>query len=66
MSVGGAADGVEVTVLMPCLNEARTVEACVRQAAAFLRQHGIDGEVLVADNGSTDESPRLAAAPGPG
>jgi hypothetical protein len=64
MSVGAAADGVEVSVLMPCLNEARTVAACVQQAAAFLRQHGIDGEVLVADNGSTDDSARLAAAAG--
>jgi Glycosyl transferase family 2 len=55
---------VEVTVLMPCLNEARTVAGCVRQAAAFLARHGIDGEVVVADNGSTDGSPGLAAAAG--
>ena len=43
----------ELTVLMPCLNEAETLETCVRKAAGFLAEHGIDGEVLVADNGST-------------
>ncbi len=62
--MGAAGDSLEVTVLMPCLNEARTVAACVQQAVAFLRQHGIDGEVLVADNGSTDASAQLAAAAG--
>jgi hypothetical protein len=51
-------------VLMPCLNEARTVAACVRQAGAFLREHGLEGEVVVADNGSTDGSRRLAAEAG--
>ncbi|MDR0344977.1 MAG: glycosyltransferase family 2 protein [Nocardiopsaceae bacterium] len=57
-------DDVELTVLMPCLNEAETVAACVRKAASFLAGHGIDGEVLVADNGSTDDSQRLAAGAG--
>ena len=55
---------VELTILMPCLNEARTVAACVREARAYLEQAGIDGEVLVADNGSTDGSIELAAAAG--
>jgi len=55
---------VELTVLMPCLNEAETVETCVRKAAGFLAEHGIDGEVLVADNGSTDGSQALAAGAG--
>lgn len=45
---------------MPCLNEARTVAACVAQARDFLARTGIDGEVLVADNGSTDGSQQLA------
>src|SRR6266536_63903 len=49
---------------MPCLNEAETVETCVAKAAGFLREHGIDGEVLVADNGSTDGSQRLAEQAG--
>lgn len=55
---------VEVTILMPCLNEARTVVACVQKAQAFLASHGLDGEVLVADNGSTDGSQDLARSCG--
>ena len=55
---------MELTVLMPCLNEAETVVTCVRKASAFLREHGIDGEVVVADNGSTDDSQRLAEQAG--
>ena len=55
---------MELTVVMPCLNEAETVGGCVRQAAAFLSRHRIDGEVLVADNGSTDASALLARAAG--
>lgn len=47
---------MELTVLFPCLNEERTVAACVRQAAAFFMQNGIEGEVLVVDNGSEDNS----------
>jgi glycosyltransferase involved in cell wall biosynthesis len=52
---------VALTILMPCLNESRTLGACIRKAAAFLRRSGIDGEILIADNGSTDGSPQLAA-----
>lgn len=59
-----ARQGLELTVLMPCLNEARTVEACVRKARAFIQQHGIRGEVLVADNGSTDGSQDIARSCG--
>jgi hypothetical protein len=55
---------VELTVLMPCLNEAETVAVCVRKAAGFLSEHGIDGEVVIADNGSTDGSQRLAEGAG--
>lgn len=51
----------ELTVVMPCLNEARTLEACVRKAQAFFAKAGVAGEVVVADNGSTDGSPELAA-----
>lgn len=46
---------------MPCLNEAETLPACVQKAQRFLREHQVSGEVLVADNGSTDGSPALAA-----
>src|SRR5579859_5845701 len=49
---------------MPCLNEAETVATCVHKAVGFLAESGIDGEVLVADNGSTDGSQRLAAEAG--
>jgi glycosyltransferase involved in cell wall biosynthesis len=51
---------VELTILMPCLNEARTVGKCVGVARDFLRVHDIEGEVIVADNGSTDGSTELA------
>src|SRR6516162_126674 len=49
---------------MPCLNEAETVATCVRKANGFLASSGISGEVLVADNGSTDGSQRLATDAG--
>ncbi len=61
--LSGAGD-LEVTVLMPCLNEALTVGTCVRKARAFLRRNGIRGEVLVADNGSTDGSQDIATREG--
>src|SRR5215813_9095230 len=50
----------ELTILMPCLNEARTLGNCIAKAQRFLEQYGISGEVLVADNGSTDGSIELA------
>ncbi|MBV9444444.1 MAG: glycosyltransferase [Streptosporangiaceae bacterium] len=49
---------------MPCLNEAETVATCVRKAMGFLAESGISGEVLIADNGSTDGSQQLAEAEG--
>ena len=51
---------VELTVVMPCLNEAETVASCVRKAVKFIADSGINGEVVVADNGSTDGSQQLA------
>jgi len=45
---------------MPCLDEARTVGACIETARRFLEQHGVQGEVLVADNGSSDDSRAIA------
>jgi len=54
----------ELTILMPCLNEAATVGACVDAAAAALRTSGTTGEVIVADNGSADGSREIAASAG--
>ncbi len=55
---------LELTILIPCLNEAETVAACVAKASTFLKDNGVQGEVLVADNGSTDGSQDLAAKAG--
>ncbi|HEY2336844.1 MAG TPA: glycosyltransferase family 2 protein [Burkholderiales bacterium] len=55
---------MELTILMPCLDEAATVARCVATARAFLERAGIDGEVLVADNGSKDGSQSLAERAG--
>src|SRR5580698_401773 len=55
---------MELTILMPCLNEALTVETCIRKARSYLEKRSITGEVLVADNGSTDGSQSLALAAG--
>ncbi|HEX2543246.1 MAG TPA: glycosyltransferase family 2 protein [Ramlibacter sp.] len=57
-------DRKELTILMPCLNEERTIGTCIAKAIGFLERCGIDGEVLVADNGSTDGSRELAEAAG--
>jgi glycosyltransferase involved in cell wall biosynthesis len=51
----------EVSVVLPCLNEADTVGICVEKAIRTLREHAIAGEVIVADNGSTDGSADIAA-----
>jgi glycosyltransferase involved in cell wall biosynthesis len=55
---------ITLTILMPCLNETRTLPACIRAARAFLNDRGVAGEILVADNGSTDGSQALALALG--
>jgi glycosyltransferase involved in cell wall biosynthesis len=59
-----AEPALEVSVVMPCLNEADTVGVCVDKALRALREGGIHGEVIVADNGSTDDSRALAVAHG--
>jgi glycosyltransferase involved in cell wall biosynthesis len=57
-------EGYELTILMPCLNEAETLASCIAKARSFLARSGIRGEVLVADNGSSDGSQTIAEAAG--
>lgn len=59
-STGEEEDPLELSVVMPCLNEAETLQVCVAKAQAALRHHDIQGEVIVADNGSTDGSQAIA------
>jgi glycosyltransferase involved in cell wall biosynthesis len=54
----------EVSVVMPCLNEAETLATCIRKAKRALREERIEGEVIVADNGSTDGSQTIALQEG--
>src|ERR1700722_12567052 len=56
--------GLDLTILMPCLNEARTLPPCIYKALAFLARSGLSGEVLVADNGSSDGSQEIAGSLG--
>ena len=58
------ATDLEVTVVMPCLNEADTLATCIRKARTAMSNAGIAGEVVIADNGSTDESAAIARAEG--
>ena len=51
---------MELTILMPCLNEALTLATCINKAKTFLETNNIDGEILIADNGSTDGSQDIA------
>lgn len=55
---------MELTILMPCLNEAETLAACIRKAKQFLTENNIDGEILISDNGSTDGSREIAVREG--
>jgi glycosyltransferase involved in cell wall biosynthesis len=50
----------EVSVVLPCLNEAKTLAACIEQIQTTFREYRITGEVIVADNGSNDGSPAIA------
>src|SRR5690606_36928709 len=50
----------ELTIVMPCLNEAETLAVCIKKAQEFFKRENIDGEVIIADNGSTDGSQQIA------
>jgi glycosyltransferase involved in cell wall biosynthesis len=54
----------ELSIIMPCLNEARTVGVCIKKAMAYLELHNVKGEVIVADNGSSDGSGVIASSLG--
>jgi glycosyltransferase involved in cell wall biosynthesis len=55
---------VELSVVMPCLNEAETLGTCIRKAREFLDSHDVTGEIVIADNGSTDGSQEIATGLG--
>jgi len=55
---------IEISVVIPCLNEAETLEGCIREALDALEKNGAKGEVVVADNGSSDGSPDIAEKAG--
>ncbi len=57
-------EAVELTILMPCLNEAETLAICIKKAKAFLARENISGEILIADNGSSDGSQTIAKEQG--
>ena len=53
-------DAIELTILMPCLNEAETLGACIEKARLGIELSGVRAEILVADNGSQDGSVQIA------
>jgi glycosyltransferase involved in cell wall biosynthesis len=59
-----APDTVEISIVMPCLNEADTLAVCITKALAAIDGHGISAEIIVADNGSTDGSQQIAESLG--
>jgi glycosyltransferase involved in cell wall biosynthesis len=63
-TAGARVEELELSVVMPCLNEAETLAVCVDKALAALRENGIAGEVVIGDNGSTDGSQAIAIAHG--
>jgi glycosyltransferase involved in cell wall biosynthesis len=54
----------KLSIVMPCLNEAETLAICIRKAQAFLSAHDMDGEIIIADNGSVDGSQEIATYAG--
>jgi glycosyltransferase involved in cell wall biosynthesis len=57
-------ESLEVSIVMPCLNEAETLPTCIADAFRALQQAGVDGEVVISDNGSTDRSQEIAKEAG--
>jgi glycosyltransferase involved in cell wall biosynthesis len=63
-ATGSDSSQIELTILMPCLNEAQTLETCIGKAQSFLSRAQVTGEIVVADNGSTDGSQEIARRAG--
>jgi len=63
-SLVSACNSIELTILMPCLNEAETLATCINKAKAFLQRENISGEIVIADNGSLDGSQEIATQHG--
>ncbi len=59
-SEGLVMDAIEFTILMPCLNEERTLRACIEEASTYIVNQHLSAEILIADNGSTDNSVQIA------
>jgi glycosyltransferase involved in cell wall biosynthesis len=57
-------EAIELSIVMPCLNESETLATCIRHARRFFTESGVSGEVVIADNGSTDGSQDIARAEG--
>ena len=55
---------VDVSVVIPCLNEAQTIGICVEKARQALKEHNLNGEIIVSDNGSSDDSVAIALSSG--
>jgi len=64
MKAGATDEEKLVSIVMPCLNEAETLATCIRKALSAIAEAGVTGEVIVADNGSTDGSQQIASAEG--
>lgn len=60
MTIDNENKNLELTILMPCLNEAETLEVCIKKAQHFLYEYKVNGEILISDNGSTDGSQNIA------
>ena len=57
-------ESVELSIVMPCLNEAETLACCIEKAKLGIQRAGVRGEILIADNGSTDGSQAIAEKSG--
>ena len=61
ISINSVTDTIDITIVMPCLNEAETLGACIEKARLGIQRSGMRGEILVADNGSEDSSVEIDA-----